>query len=280
MNYYSLISSMSKTPSVDADAQAFITNAVITNTTQQNAIKTLVTDLKGYGLWTKMKAIYPFVGGTASQHRFNLKDSRAVTSAFYLTPYGGLGHDGNGVSFNGNDSWFNTNMNAFNNLGVNSLHFSFYSRTNVANVYSGGEFGHIGYNSWTSPPQDYNVQLEFNIRNTQSSASSSFVSGNLGTGYSNTNGFGLTVGSITNSTTLKILRGNIGDTFNVKATATGTNTGTLPNYDISLGKRQGYGEYSYQQCSFASIGDGLSDTEASNLYTAIQAFQVALGRAV
>ena len=117
MNYYSLISSMSKTPSVDADALAFITNAVITNTTQQNAIKTLVTDLKGYGLWTKMKAIYPFVGGTASQHRFNLKDSRAVTSAFYLTPYGGLGHDGNGVLFNGNDSWFNTNMNAFNNLG-------------------------------------------------------------------------------------------------------------------------------------------------------------------
>jgi len=51
-------------PAVDADAQAFITAANITNTTQQSAIDTLVKSLKTANIWTKMKAIYPFVGGT------------------------------------------------------------------------------------------------------------------------------------------------------------------------------------------------------------------------
>jgi hypothetical protein len=35
-------------PSVDPDAQAFITAASITNPTQQSAVNTLVVDLKGY----------------------------------------------------------------------------------------------------------------------------------------------------------------------------------------------------------------------------------------
>jgi hypothetical protein len=50
---------------VDADAQAFITAAAITDPTQQAAINTLVVDLKGYNVWSKMKAIYPFLGSTA-----------------------------------------------------------------------------------------------------------------------------------------------------------------------------------------------------------------------
>jgi len=38
---------------VDTDAQAFITAASITDSTQQSAINTLVTQLKTYGIWTK-----------------------------------------------------------------------------------------------------------------------------------------------------------------------------------------------------------------------------------
>ena len=68
----------------DTDAQAFITAAGITDTTQQSAINSLVTNLKGYGIWSKMKAIYPMVGGTANAHKFNLKDSRDLDAAFRL----------------------------------------------------------------------------------------------------------------------------------------------------------------------------------------------------
>ena len=58
-----------------ADAQAFITAASITDPTQQSAINQLVVDLKGYGVWTKMQAIYPFVGGTSTSTSYNLKNT-------------------------------------------------------------------------------------------------------------------------------------------------------------------------------------------------------------
>ena len=61
------------TPAVDPDAQAFITAASITDPTQQIAINQLVVDLKGYNIWSKMKAIYPYVGGTSTSTSYNLK---------------------------------------------------------------------------------------------------------------------------------------------------------------------------------------------------------------
>ena len=45
----------------------------------------------------------------------------------------------------------------------------------------------------------------------------------------------------------------------------------------SLGTPSGY---TTKQCAFASIGSGLTDTEAANFYTAVQAFQTTLGRNV
>jgi hypothetical protein len=38
--------------------------------------------------------------------------------------------------------------------------------------------------------------------------------------------------------------------------------------------------YSSKQVAFASIGDGLTDTESTNYYTAVQTFQTTLGRQV
>ena len=38
--------------------------------------------------------------------------------------------------------------------------------------------------------------------------------------------------------------------------------------------------FSNRQCAFASVGDGLTDTEAANFYTAVQTFQTTLGRQV
>ena len=107
MSYYSLISLM---PKVD-DAQAFITAAGITDPTQQSAIITLVSDLKAYGIWTKFKAIYPIVGGTASQHKFNLKDPRDLDAAFRLTFATGYTHSSTGMLPNGTTAFADTKFN-------------------------------------------------------------------------------------------------------------------------------------------------------------------------
>jgi hypothetical protein len=56
------------TASFDSDYQAFITATGITQPTQSAALETLVSDLKSYGLWSKMKAIYPMV--TDRNNRF------------------------------------------------------------------------------------------------------------------------------------------------------------------------------------------------------------------
>ena len=80
----------SLTPAIDPDAQAFLTAAGITDATITSAINTLVVDLKGYNIWTKMKAVYPFVGGTAAAHKFNLKNplfALLQSSRFVLSQY-------------------------------------------------------------------------------------------------------------------------------------------------------------------------------------------------
>jgi hypothetical protein len=61
-NYNSLLKT------TDPDYQSFITATGITQPTQSAALETLVSDLKSYGLWSKMKAIYPMV--TDRNNRF------------------------------------------------------------------------------------------------------------------------------------------------------------------------------------------------------------------
>ena len=58
---------------------------------------------------------------------------------------------------------------------------------------------------------------------------------------------------------------------------------SLPNANVFIGSGNTYVSPffdSVAEASFASVGDGLTDTEVSNLYTAVQAFQTTLGRQV
>ena len=53
-----------------------------------------------------------------------------------------------------------------------------------------------------------------------------------------------------------------------------------PNASILIGARNLSGQYSNVQCAFSAIHDGLTSTEATNFYTAVQAFQVTLNRQI
>src|SRR5262245_17921277 len=50
----------------DRDARDFIQRAHLANPTQVIAVVTLVKDLKSAGIWPKLAAFYPFVGGTSN----------------------------------------------------------------------------------------------------------------------------------------------------------------------------------------------------------------------
>ena len=116
---------------VDRDAGAFLEAAQIFNTRQQQAIFELTRLLKQYGLWSSMKAIYPFVGGTATTHKWNLKDARDLDAAYRLTFAGGWTHSGTGILPNGTTAYADTFFSTDDNPNYNG-HMSLYSRTNFA----------------------------------------------------------------------------------------------------------------------------------------------------
>ena len=223
----------------DQNAQSFITAASITDFIQQSAVDTLVKDLKKYNLWSKMKAIYPFVGGTASSHKFNLKDPRDVDGAFRLVFTGGWTHTLNGVQGNGSNNVGNTNIVANTILS---------STNGNQNAYDFGytQFGLALYSS-----------------------SSYFMWGSL-TSASGSYSPGMFTVS------------RIGDThkgyYNNNILLTSTSAGAVSALTINLGF--GAGTYSSKTYSFATIGDGLTDTDAANLYSAVQKYQTTLGRQV
>ena len=247
--------------SVD-DAQAFIIAAGITDPTQKSAIITLVANLKAYGIWTKMKAIYPIVGGTASSHKFNLKDPRDLDAAFRLTFSSGWTHSSTGMLPNGTSAYADTFLNTSTQLNVNSHSFGMYSRTNNTT-------GAQAIGSFDNTPRF----LQNNL------SQGNFVSGLLSSiiSYTANPSTSLLMLSRTSSTLSKAFRAGV---FLSQETVA---MGTLPTFNFYLGARNNAGFaafYSVHQCAFAFIGDGLTDTEAANFYTAVQAFQTTLGRQV
>ncbi len=248
-------------PSGDADAQAFITAAGITDNTQKSAIETLVTDLKGYGIWTKMKALYPFVGGTSSSHKWNLKNPLDTDAAFRLVFNGGVTHSSNGILPNGTNGYANTYYNPFNNLSdINSNHISIYSRTNVSGgIDMGGGAGAVLVDLETKySGTSYNWNM------------ASFHT------HTNTDSTGHYINTRTASNAFKLIKN--GST--TLGSSTGSAGATKPNNNYYIGVRNYDATYANREYAFASIGDGLNDTEAANFYTAVQTFQTTLGRNV
>ena len=259
--YYSLISSMGKGLS---DAQKFILAAGITDATQKSAINTLVDDLKTYGIWAKMKAIYPIIGGTATTHKYNLKDPRDLDAAFRLSFNGGWTHSSTGALPNGSTGFANTFLNDNTILSLNSAHIATYLRTNIDGLYCD-----IGATSSdfddTSLFSKYSNKFYPRIHNTNG-------------GITNTvSSLGFFMSNRVNSTEIRAFQGN---TLKL-ITNSSSNKVNANIYIAAINRPSGsIGFYSPRETSFASIGDGLTDTEAGNFYNAVQAFQTTLARNV
>ena len=252
--------------SVDPDAQAFITAAGITNPTQQTAINTLVVSLKANGIWTKMKAIYPFVGGTAFSHKFNLKNPLDTNAAFRLSFLGGWTHSATGALPNGTNAWANTFFVSANNFASkDNAHYSFYSRTNLAS--DGIE---IGVNDAPSNQGLY----------TRSAGGNALflLNGGAYPNVATANSLGFYQA---NRNALNSLSGWKNGIKLSQISSTSV-VSTFPSFSIGAYNMNNVtaSYYSSKQVAFASLGDGLTDTEASNLYTRVQAFQTTLGRQV
>lgn len=259
----------------DTDASAFIVAANITDATQRKAITKLVIDLKGYGIWSKMKAIYPFVGGTATTHKYNLVNPLDTNAAFRLTFTGGWTHSSTGATPNGTNAYADTFLVPYNKLTLYNTHISVYSRTNTntgGGCDIGGQWEGLGGLTYTL--YQVNGNSSNNCIGSISTADANRVI------YTQANPASHVITSRTANNSLKSYTNGV-----LKATNTTINTSSyngLPqnNTYLSALNYSPIVAYSNKENAFTSIGDGLTDTDAANLYTAVQAYQTTLGRNV
>jgi hypothetical protein len=254
----------------DSDAQAFLNAASITSYTQANAVNILVTDLKAAGVWTKIKALYPFVGGNATSHKFNLKDPRDLDAAYRLVFNGGWTHTSTGALSNGTTGYANTYLN-LQLLNQNNTHLSLYNNNN--------------YTPTTG-------SIDMGAYNELGSISGVFIATELVTNLSRARLFITPLDySITDNRGYYIVNSNSTNTkyhINNTNVAVSANSGSFPliSKNIFIGalnanaNYDGANYFSNGLYTFSSIGDGLTDTESTALYSAVQKFQTSLGRQI
>jgi hypothetical protein len=254
----------SQIASFDADAVAFFgrvtTAGGALSTTEKQAVNQLVLDLKANSLWTPLKAIYPMVGASAAACSRNLKSDTFNGTFASGASFSSAGYNPNASGY------MDTGLTPNGNLSQNSVHIAQYfpAKPNDANQMGVGDAGFANalYVYW-------NLTGLGIISRLNQSGDTFFGSTGL------PNGFGIL--SRNSSSESKYYANN-----SLIATSTNASSG-LASFPITLGGRNiagTVGDKSTGIQSFASIGDSLTNTQASNFYTAVQAFQTTLSRNV
>jgi hypothetical protein len=237
--------------------------------TEEDAILNLIIDLNNAGIWNKMKAIYPMVGASAAACAQNLKSS-SFTGTFTAT---GWTFASTGATPNGTSAYMDTALNPSITLINNNNQISFYSRTNNDGLFI--DLGVSGNGPTFIPLNTFYIR---SVNQFIARAYSYDVGKSLD--ISNTDSRGFFVANRTSNIVLNSWKNGV-----KQGTLTYTNLDNLTainrNYFLSAINLAGTAsQFSNRECAFASIGEGLTDTEASDFYDAVQAFQTTLSRQV
>jgi hypothetical protein len=251
----------------DADAQAYINaNEAITSQSDANAINTFFTGLKSDGIYTKIKAMYLPIWGSASSSKWNLVNPQDTDAAYRLTFATGMTFTSSGMTSNGTSGYALTHLIPNTYLTNNNTHLSIYSRTNSSGVYFD-----IGSGKPTGQYFDLALNITGNIYADQYNSST----GRITTSNANTQGF--YISSRTLSNVFKLFK----NSAQIGTTNTGASTGfTSINDKLAISALNEGGTLKYyttRQYPFASIGDGLTDTEASNFSNRVNTLMTYFG---
>jgi hypothetical protein len=233
-----------------------------------NAVNNMVMALVANGLWTKIQAIYPFIGNTAASQKFNLKDPRDTNAAFRLSFLGGgWTHATTGAKPNGTSSYADTFYTPSTSSSQNNHHLSYYSRTNVAE--SKVEMGSqqiVDRRSFIQIVVSGVTYLQCN------GTHDTFIN------FNDANSLGFYA---VNRTASALLNGWKNGVKQVESTIRPSGTPNARNYFLgALNNNNTAQFFSTKECALASIGQGFTDIEAKSYYQIVQAFQTKLGRQV
>jgi hypothetical protein len=265
VNHLSGFGSKKAVSGFDSDAQAFFTAASITDSTPKTAVNQLVLDLKTASIWSKMSAIYPFVGGDATKHSYNLK----ATGSHQITWNGTVTHDSNGITGNGSTGYGSTVTGTSTITSVNDNHLSFYSRSVGAGGQTQmeiGSYGVIGQDIYTASRYSSNSYMINGVGASEKLTATS-------------NGSGFYVMTRRSSTDLEQYR-NATSIHTYTGSNSGASLSANPIVILATKASSAALFYSTKNLAFASIGNGLTAGEVSSFNTAVQAFQTTLSRNV
>ena len=240
----------------DPDYTSFYSRVIAAGGTltseEQLATNELVLDLKTNLIWDKIKVLLPMVGSSAASCAQNLKSSN-----FTATFNGGFTYSADGVKSNGTTGFINTNLNASIDLTTANCHMSFYQQQATNNNINGIYYGP-------------NFFIYF-----QSATSVWCAIGNGDSTTTTTNRDGMhTLTAV--SSAAKLFR----NTTNLTSF---TSSSSFPNFDVYINSGNTFAApntYGNGIISYVSLGLGLTDSDVSNLYTAIQKFNTSLSRQI
>lgn len=254
-------------PSTDPDASAYLEAVVSAGGTGitasvSAATQTMFLSLKSTGVYSKIDALYPFLGGNAAACKFNAINPIDTDGAFRLVFNGGgtfnqdKGYIGNGTNAYADTKWI---QNAQTTTGDTSIGVFISVSGN-----SGFDIGSTTSGAW----------LAFDPART-----STFLRGGIETGLVNFTGqtpsqainFNA-LSRIDNSSVLFVARGS-----GVQSVAS-VGTSTLQSVSTTIGQANSFGDYSFRGWGTAFIGQGLNTTELGDLRDIITTFNTTLGR--
>jgi hypothetical protein len=249
--------------SYTARTTAFASATGITDTTILGALNTFDTGLILNGLDTKMKALYPFVGGTATTHKYNFMNALDTNGAFRLSFNGGWTHSSTGALPNGTNAYADTFYVESADTGtINNFSLGFYSGTN--NSSSGIDIGAFSSNA-----------LLLRAKNGSNMECYIQTSGTIGS-YAVANSLGFSSASRIASLQFKMYKNAIPST--IPLTSIGTPCGvSLHLASFNTGSPSNYANKDQRFTYFSS---GLTDGEMTTLYNLVQTFQTTLSRNV
>jgi len=246
---------------------------------QADALNNLVWSMVGLGIWSKMKIVYPFLGGTAATHKFNLVNPQDTDAAFRLVFTGGWTHSSNGAKGDGSTAWADTFLTPSVSLTTSSGHISYYSRlqSQETNNFEWGVQNNpqttiVGMAIARTTPAPGTSSFRFGPTSSTANSSPTInLASSQGLFLGNQNGSGINDRNLYRNGVKGV-------------TGLGAGSTALPAFKLSLNAlnvtNTSKSFYSPKQCAFFSVGDGLTDLEVQNFYTIVQAYQTALGRQV
>jgi hypothetical protein len=255
-------------PSFDPDAAAYLSAVVAAggavSSPMSGATNTMFLALKSNGIYGKLSAFYPILGGIQSSHAIEGKNP---TGSQNLTFNGSWVHNDKGMRPSAcSTSNYADTQYLPTSLNPNSNHmFAYFNGTGTQ---FGTACGSSTYDGAGPGPYFILGHPAFEF----------FSSDGIVSAAGNITAYGAVIGTRIGSNDTRIFRSIDGGAWGQGSSTNTTAPSTYPSNSITIGKINPSGFPASDRYAFFSFGDGLDTTEATNYYNIVLAYQTALNR--